>query len=644
MPSPTLEANRSNLAPTAARASASKDLARSPAAPAPLGRRGAPAPVGAPGACTHATLATWPERLDLRAILAEFGSNLWIVSAGELAANLDAWIRLAGSAARIAYPVKANPSPAILEILAARGARAECASPAELTLARLAGFDGARLVYNSPAADLRTARRVLDAGGTVVADSTGFLSALDDAAGESAPDGRLHAERWRAAGARVLLRVNPALDIRYRKDESWSELTSHAKRTGKFGVPSEEVADAAARLRHLALDGLHAHVGTQMDHAAPFADLARHLASLADAIARRTGRLPTILDLGGGLGIPFTPADRFPSIDALAATLAPALDPRFEHWFEPGHALVGTAVALLGSIVAVKEVRGKRWAIADVGTDQLAKITLLDWRHQVRGPDGAPLPMSGDDALGGPLCFSGDTLLPATDARGLAEGDPILVDHAGAYCAALASTFNGRRSGGTVVVREDGSLVRTAGRAGALDEPLAATHAWGAVHAPTAPTAQPAIGARTTALDPARVARLSSRVLREDLCEERFRHVAAVSTGPRAYEFEFEVSSPVGFVSMPLAIRLMGDAAIVAALAELGEETKAHPVWGTELALSMHRQVPTSAPVVVRVELSAAAHEGSGGDPRRQVARFSINGGAATGACTLAFDRAARGS
>ena len=114
MPSPTLEANRSNLAPTAARASASKDLARSPAAPAPLGRRGAPAPVGAPGACTHATLATWPERLDLRAILAEFGSNLWIVSAGELAANLDAWIRLAGNAARIAYPVKANPSPAIL--------------------------------------------------------------------------------------------------------------------------------------------------------------------------------------------------------------------------------------------------------------------------------------------------------------------------------------------------------------------------------------------------------------------------------------------------------------------------------------------------------------------------------------------------
>ncbi|MEY3021889.1 MAG: hypothetical protein RIS86_1087, partial [Planctomycetota bacterium] len=313
-----------------------------------------------------------------------------------------------------------------------------------------------------------------------------------------------------------------------------------------------------------------------------------------------------------------------------AAALRPALDARFEHWFEPGHALVGSAVALLGSIVAVKEVRGRRWAIADIGTDQLAKITLLDWRHQVRGPDGAPLPTTGDDALGGPLCFSGDTLLPATDTRTLAAGDPILVDHAGAYCAALASTFNGRRVGGTIVVRADGTVVRTQAAATALDEPLARGHAWGAAtrDAAAAPVAIPAD----------RVARLSSRVLREELCAERFHHVAAVAVGARAWEFEFEVSSPVGFVSMPLAIRLAGDAAIVAALLDAGEDSKRCCVWGTDLSLSMPRRVPTDRPVVVRIELSAAAREGSGADPRRQIVRFSINGGAAHGTCALAFD------
>jgi hypothetical protein len=40
----------------------------------------------------------------------------------------------------------------------------------------------------------------------------------------------------------------------------------------------------------------------------------------------------------------------------------------------------------------------------------------------------------------------------------------------------------------------------------------------------------------------------------------------------------------------------------------------------------------------VRIELSAAAREGSGADPRRQIVRFSINGGAAHGTCALAFD------
>ena len=584
----------------------------------------------------YAQLASWPDQLDLRALQAEFGSNVWIVSAAQLVENLAAWSRVAGSASRIAYPVKANPSPTVLEILAAHGASAECAAPAELALARRAGFAPSRLVYNSPVADIRTAASVLAHGGTVVADSLDLLARLDSLAAQPSTSGARHGQLWRARGARILLRVNPALDIRYKKDEAWSELTSHAKKTGKFGVPSEDVVEAAAALRHIELDGLHAHVGTQMDHTQPFVDLALHLASLADAIHARTGSLPRILDLGGGLGVPFTPTDRFPSIDALADALGPALDARFEHWFEPGHALVGNAVALLGSIAAVKRVRGKRWAIADVGTDQLAKITLLDWRHQVRGPDGRPLPFTGDDSLGGPLCFSGDTLLPTTDTSALSAGDPILVEHTGAYCASLASTFNGRRAGGTAVVRLDGAIVRTAAAAATLDEPLAATHAWGLANSrePVDPAA--------AAVDGERVARLSSKVLREDLCHERFRHVGAVQVGPRAWEFEFDVSSPVGFVSMPLAIRLAGDAAIVAALLDAGEDTKAYPVWGTELALAMPKQVPTNAPVIVRIELSAAAREGAGADCHRQSVRFALNGGAATGTFALAFDRSAK--
>ena len=571
-----------------------------------------------------AAMERWSAELDLRAIVATHGSNLWIVSESQLVENLAAWTRVVGDASRVLYPVKANPSPAVLEILAARGARAECASAAEILLARLAGFGDGRIVYGSPAPELEVAWRVLSLGGTVVVDSVEFLAALEARAAE-APD--------TARRGAILLRVNPSIDIRYRRDESWSELTSHAKKTGKFGIPSEETVAAARLARRLRLVGLHAHAGTQMDHLAPFTELAAHLDGLARAIEAETTHTLAVLDLGGGLGIPFHDGDAFPSIEAFGSALGEARATAREIWVEPGHALVGNAVALLGSVVATKSVRGRRWAILDIGTDQLAKITLLNWRHQMRGPDGRAMPTSGNDSLGGPLCFSGDTLLPATDVSGLAAGDPVLVQHAGAYCAALASTFNGRRAGGTLVVRLDGSIERTGARATTLDEPLARTHAWGSA-APEPRTAAP------IALDA--IAPLSSKVLREDLCDERFAYRSATSLGPRAFEYEFDVSSPVGFVSMPLAIRLAGDAAIVSTLRMLGYETKAFPVWGTSLELRMGRQIPTSAPVRVRIELSHAATRGEARSKQLAV-RFAIDGDAATGAFEIKFDERGEG-
>lgn len=579
------------------------------------------------GETSFAQLERWSEGLDLRALLAEHGSNIWIVSEEQLLANLADWARLAGAPARILYPVKANPSPAILEMLASAGASAECASPAEILLARLAGFSDNRIAYNSPAADLATAWRLLVAGGTVVADSREFLAELDTRAAHHIAEGNA------LPCGRLLVRVNPSIDIRYRKSEAWSDLTSHAKKSGKFGIPAEEVVHAVSALHVLRVHGLHAHVGTQMDHIEPFVQLASHLSEIADAIADRTGVLPTILDLGGGLGIPFSQSDQFPSINALRTALMSKLDPRFIYLFEPGHALVGNAVALLGSVVAVKNVRRKRWTIVDVGTDQLAKITLLSWHHPVRGPDGNPLPSEGQDALGGPLCFSGDTLLPSTDTSGLVVGDPVLIQHTGAYCASLASTFNGRRSGGTVVIRTNGARQRTTPRATGLDEPLARGHTWNALDASRA---------ERTPLALETILPLSSKVLREDLCEERFSYLTATSEGAHAYEFAFAVASPVGFVSMPLAIRLAGDAAIVSTLRMLGYATKAFPVWGTSLDLRMSKQITTSEPVRVRIELSHAAQR-EGPKSRRLAVRFMIGGDAAAGSFEIMFDEGGAG-
>jgi hypothetical protein len=136
-------------------------------------------------------------------------------------------------------------------------------------------------------------------------------------------------------------------------------------------------------------------------------------------------------------------------------------------------------------------------------------------------------------------------------------------------------------------------------------------------------------------------------VLREQLCEERWEYRDAQSVGARAYEFTLDVDSPVGFVSMPLAIRLAGDAAIVSVLSVLGYEAKAFPVWGTSLDLRMTQQIRTDRAVRVRIDVSHAASRGSAAAKRLAV-RFGIwNDGhsdpAARGSFEIMFDEAGAG-
>jgi diaminopimelate decarboxylase len=61
-------------------------------------------------------LETWSQRLDLPGLLAQCGSNVWIIAEQQLQDNLRDWTVLVSSANQIFFPIKANPSPAVLEI------------------------------------------------------------------------------------------------------------------------------------------------------------------------------------------------------------------------------------------------------------------------------------------------------------------------------------------------------------------------------------------------------------------------------------------------------------------------------------------------------------------------------------------------
>jgi len=559
------------------------------------------------------THAEWSRDLPLDALLVEHGSPLWVMHEGRLRENLRGFVAVTGDAARVFFPVKSNPTPALLAWLARAGAGADCASRHEVRLALLAGVPHARILYTSPAPDRALVLDLLRQGARVVLDHADDVRWLEERAGEEPGP-------W---SGRLMLRVHPALSASYAHAADYQDLTAHAGEVSKFGLTPDELL-AVARATSLRIDGLHLHVGTQMDNLAPFT-AARGLLEGLGRELRALGHPVRLLDMGGGLGLPFASGRSFPGVDAYARAVLDGRDGDFDLAVEPGHALVGDAVALLTRVLRVKRSGTRRIAICDAGTDLLAKVTLLRWPHRVlRGREELCEP--GDDVLAGPLCFGGDNLLTGVDLSAVQEGDVLCVRDAGAYCAALANRFNGRHAPATVWIPEDGPPRRVQAREDPGLDPQLQTALWR-----DAPDTEPHD-------ETERCLPLSSRYLHALARDDAYDFTRIEAIGPRALRLHVQTRAEVPFLAAPFALRIVGDAAIVLVLRMLGASEKRVPVWARRIVMDCAESLPAGAPVVCTVRASAiSAGEGSS---QRAWVYFDLGEGRCTGRMEVAVEAA----
>ncbi len=526
-----------------------------------------------------AHLVDWVKKLDIQSLIQTYGSPAWIVSEAQLKENVAIIESFTGAAQNIFYPVKTNPALSVLQLLASMKVGADCASRSEIDLACLAGIQYAAISYNSPAQDVELCKFLLENGARVVMDDPEAVLALG---------GIMHPSEMKG---RLILRLNLSDYGEYFEKNANQELMAHGHKSSKFGIPVEDLEALISKIQ-LPVSGLHVHVGTQMDNILSFEAALHQMHEWATRLLQ-LGHAIQEINIGGGLGIPFSARDSFPSLQAWADALIKIKKTHFSYFVEPGHALVGNAVALLMQVQTIKKSRGKKWAITDVGTDQLTKITLLHWPHRILTASGVELP-SGNDAIAGPLCFTGDTLLDNVAIDGLEKGSPLLLAEAGAYTFSLSNRFNGRLSPQWLVLHSNGTIVQTLRKEDRFENLQLANHTWQAVFAES----------KSHAVSAQDVQRLSSGYLRESSAEDAFSYVSTVKTSPCTYEFEVLTVSAVDFVSMPFALRIIGDAAIVAVLHQDGFETKQQSVWGRRLVMDCFKQVPANAKFRFTISLS----------------------------------------
>ncbi len=348
---------------------------------------------------------------------------------------------LSGLNSLVCFALKANSNLAVVQTLATEGAGADVVSEGELRRALAAGIPPNRIVFSGVGKTEVELALALDSGILQVnVESEAELRALS----------RLAAARRQKAP--IAIRVNPDVDA-----GTHAKITT-GRKENKFGIDITVAASVyaeAARLPGLDVSGIAVHIGSQIIDLSPYrAAFSRVKALALDLIAQ--GHNIRRLDLGGGLGIAY---DREvpPAASAYAAIVNQTLgDLPCQLVFEPGRRLVGAAGLLATRVIYIKESGARRFLIVDAAMNDLLRPALYDAHHPVlpvREPK-AGAGLAPADVVG-PVCESADVLAKERLLPPMVEGDLLALGAAGAYGAAMASTYNSRPLVPEVLVRND---------------------------------------------------------------------------------------------------------------------------------------------------------------------------------------------
>ena len=327
----------------------------------------------------------------------------------------------------IHYAMKANPMPEVVAHLAALVDGLDVASAGELRIALEAGVRPGSISFAGPGKTDAELEAALAAGIVINLESEGEMERLAAIASR------------RGARARVNVRVNPDFELK----SSGMKMGGGPK---PFGVDAERVPTMLHRIGELALEfqGFHVFGGAQNLRADAIAEAQSKSVELAVRLAQDAPGPVRVLNIGGGLGIPYFPGDERLDIALVARNLAAILQdldsrlPGAQVVLELGRFLVGEAGVYVCRVIDRKISRGHCFLVTDGGlhhhlaaSGNFGQVIRKNYPavvgNRVHGTRRQTV------SVVGPLCTPLDLLADSMEMAEAGPGDLIVVFQSGAY-------------------------------------------------------------------------------------------------------------------------------------------------------------------------------------------------------------------
>ncbi len=316
---------------------------------------------------------------------------------------------------RIYYAIKANRFGPILDLMRDEGVGIDACSPAEVALARQAGFVPEQISVTASSLSPSDLLAFAKSGAHVNFDYVPAALGLSELVGHRRPIG---------------LRVDAMEDAGYGTRTNYG--------AGKLGLAPEDVVPAAIALEREGAGTavLHTNLGWGLRQADEPA-FRRAMATLGALAAK----LPTVttINVGGGLGARLRQDDAPLSMERWASAIWDALGDRYTIACEPGTLLVADAGLLVARVTAAWNKRGARWIGLDAG--QAVNVYAAHYGLELEiVPVATPLsPATIVSNVAGNINEAGDVFARNRMLPALNEGDLVALLPAGAYGSSMAS-------------------------------------------------------------------------------------------------------------------------------------------------------------------------------------------------------------
>lgn len=340
------------------------------------------------------------------------------------------------------FAVKALPNPTIMKIVQDEGFGFDCSSIPELTLSRQIGSCGEEIMFTSN----NTSRSQFDAA----LARGGCILNLDDIS---------LIKKMTGTPELICFRYNPG------SRRNGNTIIGNPVEA-KYGVSHDQIIEAYRQCFNLGIKrfGIHTMLASNELNYTYMVETAHMLLTIIKEISMELGITFEFINIGGGLGIPYTPDAKSFNLDAMAKEITDLFKdfktkngwvPKL--YMESGRFITGPHGVLVTKVINHKQIY-RDYVGVDASMSSLMRPGMYDAYHHIHilGKEDETV-LKPVDVVGA-LCENNDKFAVQRALPETREGDIVVIHDTGAHGHAMGFNYNGHLRPKELLLKEDGQV------------------------------------------------------------------------------------------------------------------------------------------------------------------------------------------